>query len=171
METTVTEKVAAHIPVKIREKLPLVPKKPGVYLMLDAKGSVLYIGKAKSLRSRIASYFQRGGMGDGRIQIPRMIMDTSDFDYIVTDSDKEALVIEANLVREKKPKYNINLKDDKSYPYLKLTSEPFPRIFVTRTVKRDGGRYFGPYTDVKALRRTLGMVQKLFPLRRCKWDL
>lgn len=104
MESIDKENSAAYIPVKIKEKLPLVPKKPGVYLILDANGRVLYIGKAKSLRSRVASYFHRGGTGDGRIQIPRMIMDAADLDYIVTDSDIEALVIEANLVREKKTK-------------------------------------------------------------------
>lgn len=149
----------------LREKAALLPTRPGVYLFLDARGKVLYVGKAKSLRSRVLSYFREEG--DGRPQIPWLMRQAAGLDYIVTNSEIEALVTEANLARSEKPKYNVRLKDDKSYPYIKVTKEPAPRIFLTRTVSDDGARYIGPYTDVKAVRKTLDLVHSLFPIRSC----
>ena len=146
-------------------KLDALPHRPGVYRMKDREGRVIYVGKAKDLHNRVRSYF--GASGDGRPQFDALVRQIWDFDYILTDSEREALVLEAHLIKELKPKYNITLKDDKKYPYLKLTREPFPRLLVTRRLEKDGARYFGPYTDVKAMRRTLELVRKLFPIREC----
>lgn len=154
----------------ITEKLNLLPDEPGVYLMKDADGKVLYIGKAKALRTRVRSYFQES-RSDDRPQIGAMLSRVTGFEYLVTGSETEALVLEANLVREHKPKYNISLKDDKKYPYIKITKETYPRVLVTRTLKQDGGQYFGPYTNVKALRRTLKTAHRVFPLRTCAQPL
>jgi excinuclease ABC subunit C len=150
----------------LREKARLLPASPGVYLWLDARGTVLYVGKAKSLRNRVMSYFRDDG--DGRPQIPALMEKAADLDYIVTDSEIEALVTEANLARARKPRYNVRLKDDKRYPYIRITSEPLPRIHLTRTIVDDGSRYLGPYTDVRAVRRILAHVHEIFPLRLCR---
>lgn len=151
----------------IEDKLRHVPKAPGIYMMKDIDGEVLYIGKAKDLSKRVSSYFQKNK--------PRTIKEMSllervkDLDYIVTTSEEEALIYEANLVKEKRPKYNIELKDDKSFPYLKLTlNESFPQLLITRKKRDDGARYFGPYTRVKLLRRALSIMKDIFPLRTCK---
>lgn len=151
------------------EKAKSLPSKPGVYLWLDARGTVLYVGKAKKLRSRVLSYFRLDG--DGRAQVPWLMSRAADVDWIVTGSEIEALVTEANLVRAKKPKFNVRLKDDKRYPCIKITKEAVPRIYLTRSIVDDGSRYLGPYTDVKAVRRTLELVHTLFPLRYCKDEL
>ncbi|MDK2820454.1 MAG: excinuclease subunit [Clostridia bacterium] len=149
----------------LKEKLQHLPDHPGVYLMYDAKGEVIYVGKATSLKKRVKSYF-RGQ------QLPRtavMVSHITDIEYILTDNEVEALVLESNLIKEHKPRYNVNLKDDKSYPYIKITSkEQFPRVQVTRSVVRDGSRYFGPYTNVGSLRETLKILRALFPIRTCK---
>ena len=150
-------------------KLQALPHRPGVYRMKDGEGRVIYVGKAKDLHNRVRSYFV--GSGDGRPQFEALVRQIRDFDYIITDSEREALVLEAHLIKELKPKYNITLKDDKKYPYLKLTREPFPRLLVTRRLEKDGARYFGPYTDVKAMKRTLELVRRLFPLRNCNHRL
>ncbi|MFC1538817.1 excinuclease ABC subunit UvrC [Candidatus Latescibacterota bacterium] len=150
----------------IREKVKHLPTKPGVYMWYDTDGKILYAGKAKNLRARVQSYLSESG--DGRPQLPWLMSQAAALDYIATDSEIEALVTEANLVRAKKPKYNVRLKDDKSYPYIKITKEAVPRIFLTRTIRDDGSRYLGPYTDVKAVRRTLELVHALFPLRYCR---
>ncbi len=149
----------------LHEKAKSLPSKPGVYLWLDARGTVLYVGKAKKLRSRVLSYFRLDG--DGRAQVPWLMSRAADVDWIVTGSEIEALVTEANLVRAKKPKFNVRLKDDKRYPYIRITKEAVPRIYLTRSIVDDGSRYLGPYTDVKAVRRTLELVHTLFPLRHC----
>jgi excinuclease ABC subunit C len=154
----------------LKRKLALVPRKPGVYLMKGSDGEVLYVGKAKDLRSRVRSYF-----GAGRP--PRPYTDTlvghiADVDYLVTDSEVEALLLESNLIKEHSPRYNIELRDDKSYPYIKVTlDEPYPRVFITRRLRNDGGRYFGPYTQVGAMRRNLALVKDLFRVRSCRYDL
>jgi excinuclease ABC subunit C len=154
----------------LRERLELLPREPGVYFMKDADGRIIYVGKAKILRDRARSYFQPGA-DDGRRQFRTLVSNVRALDYIVTDTEIEALILEANLIKAHKPRYNINLKDDKKYPFVKVTKEPFPRILVTRDVVKDGGRYFGPYTDVKAMRRTLDTLHRLFRVRTCAYDL
>ncbi len=154
---------------KIEARLATLPARPGVYLMRDSEGRIIYVGKAKLLTSRVRSYFR------GRIDNPRtaaMVARVADLDYIVTDSEVEALLLESNLIKEHRPRYNVSLKDDKRYPYLKVTlNEEFPRAFVTRRYERDGGRYFGPYSDAGALRTTLEALRKIFPIRTCRHDL
>lgn len=154
----------------LREALDHLPRAPGVYLMRDAASKIIYIGKAKSLRSRVRSYFTPRAF-DGRGQFRALVANVREVEYIVTDSDREALILEANLVKEHKPRYNITLKDDKKYPYIKVTAEPFPRIIVTRDVEKDGGRYLGPYTNVKAMRNMLNLMHKLFRVRSCDYTL
>ncbi len=151
-------------------KLALMPRKPGVYLMKGADGEVLYVGKAKDLKSRVRSYF-----GAGRTPGPRtdmLVGRIADVEYLVTDSEVEALLLESNLIKEHNPRYNIELRDDKSYPYIKVTlNEPYPRVFITRRLRNDGGRYFGPYAQVAAMRRNLALIKDLFPVRSCRYDL
>ncbi len=157
------------LPQTLQEKLDHLPKKPGCYLFKDKKGKIIYIGKAKVLPHRVRSYFQ-----DGRVEGPklqRLKTQIADFETIVTDTEMEALILEMNLIKEYRPRYNINLKDDKSYPYIRVTHERFPRIFPTRKIVRDQSRYFGPYTDVKAMRNLLKSVKRLFPIRSCNYDL
>lgn len=151
----------------LKEKLKNLPKLPGVYMFKDTEGTVLYIGKAKNLSKRVSSYFKEN--------TPRSIRQMSllehikDLDYIVTTSEEEALIYEANLIKENKPKYNVELKDDKSFPLLKLTlKEKFPRLIISRKKLNDGSRYFGPYTRVKLLRKAVTLMKGIFPLRTCK---
>ena len=131
-------------------KLAHLSTKPGVYQFKDKSGGIIYIGKAKSLRNRVRSYFQQSRKVDAKLS--RLVSRIHDLEVIVTDSEVEALILEANLVKEHKPRYNINLKDDKSFPYIRVTNERFPRIFPTRKIIRDGSQYFGPYTDVQSMR-------------------
>jgi excinuclease ABC subunit C len=155
--------------MKIEEKLKTLPTKPGIYQFLDAKGQILYVGKANSLRNRVKSYFQKSRSLDPRLMI--MVRKVSDLEFIITDSDIEALILEANLIRKHRPRYNINLKDDKSFPYIRLTAEDFPQIFPTRRVIRDGSFYFGPYTNVKDMRNALATLKRIFAIRSCKYNL
>jgi excinuclease ABC subunit C len=150
---------------ELKDELALVPDKPGVYLFRNQAGAVIYVGKAVSLRNRIRSYFQSKPYHP---RIARMLQEVVRFEYIVTDSEVEALVLECNLIKEYQPKFNISLKDDKSYPYLKVTADEFPRVAITRKLERDGSRYFGPYPNVKAVRETLDFLRKLFPFRTCR---
>ncbi len=153
----------------IEQKLSTLPSRPGVYLMRDEAGGIIYVGKAKSLANRVRSYF-RGVPANPKVAA--MVGRIASFDYIVTESEIEALLLESNLIKEYRPRYNIDLKDDKRYPYLKVTTaEPFPRAFVTRRYSNDGSRYFGPYTDARALRTTLEVLRKVFPLRTCRHNL
>ena len=163
-KTTPKRSRAAH--TQIREKLPYVPQKPGVYLMRDRFGKIIYVGKAKLLRNRVRTYFQPGA-DDGRRQFKSLVANISDFEYIVTDTETEALILEANLIKEHKPRYNISLKDDKKYPFIKITGESFPQLMVVRNLKRDGARYFGPFTDVRAMRRTIETLRRILPIRSC----
>ncbi len=156
-------------PQTLQEKLDNVPKKPGCYLFKDAKGKIIYIGKAKVLQNRVRSYFQNGRLEGAKLE--RLKSKIADLETIVTDSEMEALILEMNLIKEYKPRYNVNLKDDKSYPYIRVTNERFPRIFPTRKIVRDGSRYFGPYTDVGSMRNLLKSVKRLFPIRSCNYDL
>lgn len=149
----------------LEKKLRLLPDRPGVYQFKSGRGAVLYVGKAKKLAARVRSYFQKGKL-EPRTEI--LVSRVRDLDYIVTDNEVEALILEANLVREYQPRYNVNLKDDKRYPYLKLTMEhSFPRLVLTRRVEADGAKYYGPYTDVGSLRRMMRLIRTAFPLRSC----
>jgi len=150
---------------KLREKVRLLPDAPGVYLMKNERGRVIYVGKAKMLSGRVRSYFQKGEAHD--LKTGKLVSAIRDIDYIVTRNEVEALVLECNLIKEYRPKYNIRLKDDKRYPYIKLTNERFPRLLLVRSVENDGAEYFGPYTDVKAVRRILGLMKTVFTLRDC----
>lgn len=150
----------------IEEKLKRVPSKSGVYLLKDAKGTILYVGKAKVLRNRLRSHFRPGKKDD--LRHSKLMARVRDFEVIVTDSEVEALILEANFVKEHRPHYNVDLKDDKSYPYIRVTSEPYPRVFVTRKIMRDGSRYFGPYTDVGNMRQLINAIRRIFPVRTCQ---
>src|SRR5712691_5404585 len=153
--------------VKVQEKIAQVPDRPGVYLYTDAKAQIIYIGKAASLRSRVRSYFQ-----DSRARDPKtdaLVAQVRDVDFIVTDNELEALILESNLVKKHRPRYNILLRDDKHYPFLKLTTdEDFPRLVVARRVQKDGAAYFGPFYPATAMRQTLRLVRQLFPPRTCR---
>ncbi len=149
------------------KKVQHLPESPGVYLLKDLKGTIIYIGKAKSLRNRVRSYSQKADERD--IKTRTLISKVADVDYLVTESEKEALILENNLIKKYKPRYNVKIKDDKNYPYLRLTvDEPCPRLMIVRRVKRDGSLYFGPYPSALAVRNTLKLIYKLFPLRNCK---
>jgi len=154
---------------RIEAKLDDLPAAPGVYLMKDADGVVIYVGKAASLRSRVRSYFQSP---DGMVDRTRMLVaEIADFEVIRTGTEAEAFLVEDSLIKRHQPRFNVRLRDDKRYPYLKITAERFPRILVVRRRKSDGARYFGPYTNVKSMRSTLKLAQKLFPIRTCTLDL
>lgn len=153
----------------LEEKLANLSTRPGVYLHKDAKGDVLYVGKAKNLRNRVRTYFQESRPKDGRIAI--MVKKVADIETIVTDTEAEALILENNLIKQLKPRYNINLRDDKTYPYICIKNEPFPRVFPTRRVVRDGSTYFGPYTDVKSMNLLLSTIRSIFKLRTCSLNL
>ena len=153
-----------------RDSLGTLATKPGVYLFRDADGEVLYVGKAKSLRPRVRSYF--GSPRDLSAKNQRMASEVASVETLVVGSEGEALILEANLIKEHRPRYNILLRDDKSYPYIKVTvQEPFPRVFVTRRVKNDGARYFGPYTQVGSMRQALEVVKRMHTVRSCRYDL
>ncbi|MCY9158958.1 excinuclease ABC subunit UvrC [Bacillus atrophaeus] len=147
----------------IKEKLALLPDQPGCYLMKDRQQTIIYVGKAKVLKNRVRSYFT--GSHDAKTQ--RLVTEIEDFEYIVTSSNLEALILEMNLIKKHDPKYNIMLKDDKTYPFIKITHERHPRLIVTRNVKKDKGRYFGPYPNVQAARETKKLLDRLYPLRKC----
>ncbi|ORU01478.1 Excinuclease ABC subunit C [Anaerovibrio sp. JC8] len=151
----------------IEEKLVLLPHSPGVYIMKDAKGKIIYVGKAISLKNRVTQYFRQNSSHSTKVKA--MVARIEDFETILTGSEVEALILECNLIKKHRPKYNISLKDDKNYPYLKVTTnEPFPRVHITRRVARDGAKYFGPYTNVTALHESLRLLKRLFPLRSCR---
>ena len=148
------------------QRLRKTPGRPGVYLMRDDSHEVLYVGKASSLRNRLASYFSSSSGLSPKIRA--MVAKVADFDFIVTESDQEAVILECNLIKEHKPPYNARLKDDKSYPFIKIdVSEEFPLVYITRRVARDGAKYFGPFASAGSVRRTLSLLKKLFPYRSC----
>ena len=150
----------------VEEKLALLPDKPGVYLMKDDKGRIIYVGKAINLKNRVRSYFQSSRNHSGKVLA--LVAHIVDLEYIITASEIEALILECNLIKKHRPKYNISLKDDKTYPYIKVTYEDFPRVYATRKVLKDGARYFGPYTNAGAVHETLRLLKTLFPLRSCR---
>ena len=150
----------------LKVKINAVPALPGIYQFLSKDGKIIYIGKAKNLRSRIHSYFR------SKLDSPKtiaLVNKVNDFDIIATENEIEALVLENNLIKKHKPRYNVNLKDDKSYPYIRVTKEPFPQIYPTRDVVQDGSKYFGPYTDVRSMRSSLKMISKIFKIRSCTY--
>ena len=147
----------------IKSKLELLPTSPGCYIHKDKNGTIIYVGKAKNLRNRVRSYFR----GSHDTKTEALVSDIVDFEFIVTESNIEALLLEINLIKENKPKYNIMLKDDKSYPFIKITNERYPRLIITRQVKKDGGLYFGPYPDVGAANEIKRLLDRIFPFRKC----
>ncbi|MGC9358527.1 MAG: excinuclease ABC subunit UvrC, partial [Anaerolineae bacterium] len=154
-----------EVPEKLQRKLETLPTKPGVYLMHNAGGRVIYVGKAINLAARVRSYFHASAQENPKTR--RLVAQIADIEWIITDSEIEALILEANLIKKHRPRFNVRLKDDKRYPYLQITNEPFPRVRLTRRMERDGSRYFGPYTSSNALRETLDLLRRLFPYRTC----
>ena len=155
--------------MSLQSKLKNIPTFPGVYRFVDDKGEIIYIGKAKNLRSRVRSYFQKS-----KSQSPKnltMIRHISDLEWIVVRSEVEALLTEANLIKQHSPRYNVMMKDDKSFPFIRITNEPYPQVLLTRKIVKDGSRYFGPFTDVYRLRTTLKALHKVFPVRSCSFFL
>lgn len=153
---------------QLEDKLSSLPALPGIYQFVNEKGKVIYVGKAKNLRNRVRSYFKKN------VDSPKtaiLVSKISDLQLIVTDSEIEALVLENNLIKDLKPRYNINLKDDKTYPYIRVTNELFPQIYPTRNIIKDGSKYFGPYTDVKNMKNSLRLINKIFKIRSCKLDI
>ena len=150
----------------LQEKIKTLPDAPGVYLMKDARDKIIYVGKARVLKNRVRQYFQSNKNHSAKVKA--MVAKVTDFETIITANEVEALILECNLIKKHRPRYNISLKDDKSYPYLRVTAEDFPRIVLTRRVIHDGSRYFGPYTSGLAVKETLQLLRKIFPLRTCK---
>ena len=153
-------------PAELKLKLKNLPTSPGVYIFKNERKKIIYIGKAKNLRNRVRSYFQSPDRHDAKTE--RLVAQVADFDLMVTATEVEALILEANLVHEHKPRYNVMLKDDKHYPYVKVTTnEKFPRMQIVRRLEQDGASYFGPYTNVKGMRQTVAFLSRLFTIRNC----
>lgn len=153
----------------IEQQLATLPTKPGVYLMHNLKGQVIYVGKAINLANRVRSYFHASAQENAKTR--RLVAEIASLEWIITDSEVEALILEANLIKKYRPRFNVRLKDDKRYPYLKITPEDFPKVLITRRMEQDGGRYFGPYTSTGALRETLDLLRRLFPYRTCDREI
>ncbi|MGQ9819630.1 MAG: excinuclease ABC subunit UvrC [Candidatus Kapaibacteriales bacterium] len=154
---------------ELKNKISNLPNKPGVYIYKNKLGKIIYIGKAINLRNRVRSYFQSNRIVDAKTNA--LIRNIADLEYIVTDNEAEALILEDSLIKKYKPKYNILLRDDKTYPYIRITNEEFPQIFSTRRIVRDGSRYFGPYTDVQSMKKVLRLARSIFKIRSCKLNL
>lgn len=152
--------------MSIADKLATLPDNPGVYLMKNQDGTIIYVGKAVNLKNRVRSYFRT--LPPDALKTKALVRNIADFEYIIVDNEVEALVLECNLIKKYRPKYNISLKDDKTYPYLKITKEDYPRVIITRNYIKDGGKYFGPYPSVTVLRETLELLRSIFPFRVCK---
>ena len=152
----------------LESKIKNLPDKPGIYQFLNDKGKVIYVGKARNLKNRVRSYFHDSITSAKTLALVNKI---NDFELIVTDNEIEALVLENNLIKDLKPRYNINLKDDKSYPFIKVTNEPYPQVYPTRRVVKDGSKYFGPYTNVKDMKSALRMINQIFKIRSCKLNI
>jgi excinuclease ABC subunit C len=156
---------------EFRERYQCIPTKPGVYLMQDAQGEVIYVGKAVNLRNRVRSYFHASST-DYTGKIHRLVHEITDIEFIVTDSEVEALILESNLIKKHRPRFNVRLKDDKRYPYIKISwQDDYPSVFITRRMAHDGGKYYGPYTSVSAVHQTLDLLRKLFPYLTCKREI
>jgi excinuclease ABC subunit C len=164
------ERTVRAAPEQVARTLEHLPDTPGVYLWKDAAGTIIYVGKAKRLRPRVRSYFASDHAENAKTQ--RLVAAIASVETIVVPDEAHALILEQNLIKEHRPRYNVLLRDDKSYPCIKVTvQEPYPRVFVTRQIKNDGARYFGPYTDVAAMRRALDVVKRIFTVRSCRWDM
>ena len=158
------------VPEHVRTQVETFPHKPGIYLMRDVAGAVIYVGKAVDLRSRVRSYFHPSAWEYSKVRA--LVAEVADLDFIVTDSELEALILEANLIKEHRPRYNVRLKDDKHYPYIKVTwADPFPKVLITRRMEQDGGRYFGPFTSTPAVYQTLDLLRKSFPYLTCDREI
>ena len=158
------------IPEYIQTQIETLPRRPGVYLMHDVTGTVIYVGKAVDLRSRVRSYFQPSAWENPKVRA--IVSEITDLEFMVTDSELEALILEANLIKQHRPRYNVRLKDDKRYPYIKITwADPFPKILITRRMERDGSRYFGPFTSASAVHQTLDLLRRSFPYLTCNRDI
>ena len=153
----------------LREKAGHLPFGPGVYLYKDAGGKVIYVGKAKSIRTRVRSYFSEDKLAD--VKTGALISEARDIDYILVDNEKEALALENNLIKQYKPRFNVLLRDDKTYPYVKLTNEKYPRVFVTRRLRKDGAAYFGPFFPANLAYRLVHFIHRAFLVPSCKVDL
>ena len=151
-----------HLQENLKIKIEALPTECGIYLLKRSNGKIIYIGKAKNLRNRVRSYFINNAH-DGRRQFRALVRNVFDLDYIVTETEQDALILEAAQIKLHKPRYNILLKDDKKYPFICITNEPFPRIFSTRDVEQNGSRYLGPFSNVRAMHTTLNLMQKIFP--------
>lgn len=160
--------MSSSVPLTLEEKLKNLPTNPGCYLYKDVEGQIIYVGKAINLRNRVRSYFQKSANHTPKTR--RLVSHIVDMDWVLTDTELEALILECNLIKKHQPKYNVRLRDDKQYPYLMLTtSEPFPRVLITRRVKQgDGNKYFGPYTNGAAVRDSVDLIYRVFPLVTCK---
>ncbi len=150
-------------------KLSAIPRNPGVYQFYDAAGKILYIGKAVNLKSRVSSYFNKNGGHSGKTRM--MVSKVADIRFIVVDNEYDALLLENNLIKKHQPRYNVLLKDDKTYPWICVKNERFPRVFATRQLKKDGSQYFGPYASGKAMHTVLDIIKQLYPLRTCSYQL
>ena len=154
----------------IQEQLKLLPEEPGVYLMKNKNDKIIYVGKAVSLKNRVRQYFQSSKNHSSKVK--SMVSNIASFEYIITDSELEALILECNLIKQYRPKYNVLLRDDKTYPYIKVTvNEDFPRIMKVRRVLKDKAKYFGPYTNVGAVNDTLEIIRNIYPIRNCNVDI
>ena len=150
----------------ISKQLKQLPTSPGIYLMRDAEGNILYIGKAANLRNRVRSYFGAGKKLSSKLE--RMVARVNNLDFFIASSEQEALILELNLIKRHHPRYNVRLKDDKTFPYLKIdTSQDWPGVYITRRLEEDGGRYFGPFASAKSVRQTLKVLKGVFPFRSC----
>jgi len=158
------------VPEHVRTQVETFPHKPGIYLMRDVGGTVIYVGKAVDLRNRVRSYFHPSAWEYSKVRA--LVSEVADLDFIVTDSELEALILEANLIKEHRPRYNVRLKDDKHYPYIKVTwADPFPKVLITRRMEQDGSRYFGPFTSTPAVYQTLDLLRKSFPYLTCDREI
>ncbi len=153
----------------LHQKIKTLPSDPGVYLYKNAEGEVIYVGKAKNLRARVRSYFVEGASENAKTG--SLLREAADLEYIVVGNEREALALENNLIKQKKPRYNILLRDDKSYPYIKLTAERYPRVYVTRRLRKDGATYYGPYFPANLAYRVVDLVHRSFLIPSCKIDL
>ncbi|MFP4525459.1 MAG: excinuclease ABC subunit UvrC [Bacteroidales bacterium] len=153
----------------IKEKIALLPDKPGIYQFFDTGGNVIYVGKAKNLKKRVASYFNKKQPENYRLKM--LINKIRDVEYIVVETESDALLLENNLIKKYQPKYNVQLKDDKTFPWICIKNEPFPRVFSTRTIIKDGSEYYGPYTSSNMVRILLDLIRKIYPLRTCRYNL
>ena len=153
----------------LEEELKNLPDKPGVYIMKDKDEEIIYVGKAISLKNRVRQYFQSSR--NQHLKVRSMVSHIEEFEYIIVDNEVEALILESNLIKKHRPKYNILLRDDKQYPYIKITNEKFPRLIKTRRVLKDGAKYFGPYPSASSVNDTIDILHDIYPIRTCKLNL